>query len=113
MSTETKTVTVEMNVEAVYAQLVEFTTIARAYQAADEADDAEARLRAANDAVDSCIGLINDLVPAELSEELYNRMVEEHPELAPAQPSLEEIVRSLLGDDFDMAALFAEEGDED
>lgn len=114
MSTETKTVTVELSVEAAYAQLVGFQTAVKAFRAADEADDQDARLEAANAAVDSCIDLINDVVPYELSTELHSRLETEHPELVDdddPMDGLAEALKAMFGEDFDLSIVgLKEEG---
>ena len=109
MSTETKTVTVELSVEAAYEQLVSFRTAAKAFTEAMDKGDKDAQLDAANAAVDSCINLINDVMPDDLSEELHARFEKEHPELVPAQPSLEDMLKSIFGPDFDMSQLEMDE----
>lgn len=111
MSTETKTVTVELSVEAAYEQLVGFQTAAKAFAEALDNDDKDAQLAAADDAVEACIGLINDLVPDDLSTELHERLVAEHPELVPDQPSMsmEDVLKSIFGDDFDLSQLGLDE----
>lgn len=103
MTTEanTETVTVELRVETAYNQLVGFQTAVKAFNEADAADDADGRLSAANAAVDSCLDLINEIIPGDLSDKLHARLAEEHPDLVPA-PSfesldLEALIRMLSG----------------
>jgi len=103
MTTESKTVTVELNVEAAYEQLVGFSSAAKAFVAAQEKDDKDGMIDAANAAVDSSIGLINDLMPYDLSVQLHDRLEKEHPELVTPEPSLEEVLKGLFGEDFDMS----------
>ena len=105
MTTESKTVTVELNVEAAYAQLVGFSSAAKAFVAAQEKDDKDGMIDAANAAVDSSIGLINDLMPYDLSVQLHDRLEKEHPELVTPEPSLEEVLKGLFGEDFDMSLI--------
>lgn len=90
-------VTVELSVEAAYEQLVAFQAAAKAYRDADEAEDLQGKLDAADKAVDSFVDLINDLMPYELSVELHERLDNEHPELAEPAQSLEDIMRALMG----------------
>lgn len=111
MTTETKTVTVELSVESAYDQLVGFQTAAKAFTEAMDKDDKDAMLSAADDAVESCINFINEVMPHDLSETLHSRLEEEHPELIPAEPSMEEILKQLFGPDFDTAAFLSEAGD--
>jgi hypothetical protein len=98
MTTEVtpETVSVELSVEAAYEQLVSFETAVKAFNEADEKDDADGRLSAANDAVDSCITLINDLVPRELSNQLHERLEKEHPELVPEEDPILAAIRAML-----------------
>ena len=109
MSTETKTVTVELSVEAAYEQLVSFRIAAKAFTEAMDQGDKDAQLAAADAAVESCIDLINDVVPYDLSGELYERLEAEHPELVPAEPNIEEMLKAIFGEDFDMSALDLDE----
>lgn len=98
MTTEAKTVTVELNVESAYRQLVGFQKAVAAFHEADENDDADARLAAANDAVDVSIDLINEIMPADLSHELHARLEQEHPELVQEDP-LVALLREMFGDE--------------
>lgn len=100
-TTTPETVSVELNVEVAYQQLVGFQQAVVDYNKADAEDNDKGRLDAANDAVNASLLLINDVIPADLSEKLHSRLAEEHPELVPAEPDLEEILRALglLGDD--------------
>lgn len=95
-TTAPETVTVELNVEVAYQQLVGFQKAVVAYNKADEEDSDKGRLEAANDAVNASLLLINDVVPADLSDKLHARLAEEHPDLAPApEPNIEDILRAL------------------
>ena len=98
MTTEAtpSTVSVELSVEAAYEQLVSFETAVKKFHEADDADDADGRLEAANDAVDSCISLINDLVPHSLSVQLHERLEQEHPELVPDEDPMMALIREML-----------------
>ena len=49
-----------------------------------------------SDAVDSCIELINDLVPEGLSRDLHARLEKEHPELVPEEDPMLAIIREML-----------------
>lgn len=110
MTTETKTVTVELSVEAAFAQLVGFKTAAKAFTEAQDKDDKDAMIDAASAAVDSCIDLINDIMPGDLSEQLHQRLHDEHPELEDdPMAGLAEALRAMFGDDFDMSQLGLEE----
>ena len=71
-----------------------FQSAVKAFNEADDKDDADGRLSAANDAVDSCIELINDLIPRELSNQLHERLEQEHPELVPAEDPLLAMIRA-------------------
>ena len=70
-----------------------------AFNKADEEDDADGRLEAANDAVTSCLELINEVMPRDLGDKLHARLAEEHPDLVPPpdveEMSLEDIIRML------------------
>lgn len=94
----TETVTVEMSVESAYRQLVGFQSAVAAFNKADEADDADGKLAAANDAVDSCIELINELMPRDLSDSLHERLEKEHPELVPEEDPMLALLRQMLGE---------------
>ena len=104
-TTTPETVSVELNVEVAYQQLVGFQQAVVDYNKADAEDNDKGRVDAANDAVNASLLLINDVVPAYLSDKLHARLAEEHPELAPApEPDLAEILRALgLLDDEDEA----------
>lgn len=82
-TTAPETVTVELNVEVAYQQLVGFQKAVVDYNKADDEDDDKGRLEAANDAVDASLLLINDVIPADLSDKLHARLAEEHPDLVP------------------------------
>jgi len=93
----TETVTVELSVESAYRQLVGFQEAVAAFNKADEADDADGRLTAANSAVDSCIEFINELMPHDLSDSLHERLEKEHPDLVPAEDPMMAILREMFG----------------
>ncbi|HEX2923079.1 MAG TPA: hypothetical protein VHS28_03520 [Chloroflexota bacterium] len=101
MTTEVnpESVTVELSAESAYEQLVSFQQAVADFNKADDADDKDAMLAAANDAVDSCLGLINEIVPRDLSEKLHARLQEEHPDLVPAEDPMIAILRELFGAD--------------
>ena len=109
MSTETKSVTVELSVEAAYQQLVGFRTAAKAFTEAMDKEDKDAQISAANDAVDSCIDLINDIVPNDLSDQLYDRLEQEHPDLVPPPVDMSAMLKAVFGEDFDMSQLGLDE----
>lgn len=112
MSTETKSVTVELSVESAYEQLVGFQTAAKSFREAQDNDDKDGQIAAANAAVESCIALINEVVPDDLSDELHARLGEEHPDLADPGPSVEDLVaamKRIFGEDFDP---FADDSDD-
>ena len=69
-TTAPETVTVELNVEVAYQQLVGFQKAVVAYNKADEEDSDKGRLEAANDAVNASLLLINDVVPADMRAKL-------------------------------------------
>lgn len=92
----TETVTVELNVESAYKQLVAHEKAYAAFVKADDEDDAEAKLSATNDAVQAAIEFINELIPQDVSDKLHARLAEEHPELAPGPAlDLEALIKAL------------------
>lgn len=100
MSEETTTVkthTVELDEELAYQQLVAFHQGVVDYNKAEAEEDTEAMLAAANGVIEGTLPLINDLVSKELSDTLYARLEQEHPELVPEEPTLEDILRQLMG----------------
>jgi hypothetical protein len=95
-TTAPETVTVKLNVEVAYQQLVGFQQAVVDYNKADAEDNDKGRLDAANDAVNASLLLINDVIPGDLSEKLHARLAEEHPDLVP-EPAfdLAEVLKQL------------------
>lgn len=98
MTTETtpETVTVELNVEAAYQQLVAHETAYREFTEAQEREDVDAQLAATVDAVEAALSLINEIVPRDLSNQLHERLEREHPGLKLQDP-LQALLAQLLG----------------
>lgn len=94
----------KLSYDSAYEQLVGFQEASRAYVKAENEEDLQGQLDAANKAVSGAIRLVNEFMPADVSDKLHARLAEEHPELAPEPaPDIEAILRSLglLGDDED------------
>lgn len=95
-----QTVTVELNVEDAYRQLVAHE---KAYKAFVEAEDTDvqAKLDATTDAVMAAVDLINNFIPDDLRDKLHERLEQEHPELKQPEPEfdLQALVQMLLGGD--------------
>ena len=98
MSTETtpETVSVELNVEAAYEQLVAHETAFNAYTEAQEKEDVEAQRDAAVDAIEAALTLINEVIPQDLSNQLHERLEREHPGLKVQDP-LAALIAQILG----------------
>lgn len=99
MNTETnntETVTVELNVESAYAQLVGFQQAQVAFAAALEADDEDDKMDAAESAINANLEFINELMPQDLSDTLHARLAEEHPELVPQEDPSIAMLREML-----------------
>ena len=93
--TNTKeTVTVELNVESAYEQLVAHEQ-AYADYVKTEPDDVQGRLDATVNAVEAAIALINEFIPQEVSDQLHERLEREHPELVQEDP-LQALLAQLL-----------------
>jgi hypothetical protein len=104
-TTTPETVSVELNVEVAYQQLVGFQQAVVDYNKADAEDNDKGRVDAANNAVNASLLLINDIMPGDLSEKLHARLAEEHPDLVP-EPAfdLAEVLKQLglLDDESDI-----------
>lgn len=98
MSTETtnETVTVELNVESAYEQLVAHEEAFAAFSKAQEEGDKDASLEAAIGGVEAAIALINEVIPPEVSEKLHERLQREHPELIQEDP-LQALLAQMFG----------------
>lgn len=98
MSTDTtnETITVELNVESAYQQLVAHETAYAAFDKARDEDDLQAQFEATVDAVEAAVSLINEIIPQEVSEQLHERLEREHPGLKVEDP-LAALLAQLLG----------------
>lgn len=97
-ATTAETVSVELNVETAYEQLVAHEQAFQAFSKAQEEGDKDAAIEAAVSGVEAAITLINEVVPPEVSEKLHERLQQEHPELVQEDP-LQAILAALLGGD--------------
>lgn len=91
-----ETVTVELDVESAYQQLVAHEEAFAAFSKAQEEGDKDASLEAAIAGVEAAITLINDVIPPEVSEKLHERLQREHPELVQEDP-LAALLAQLFG----------------
>lgn len=100
MSETTTATTVTLDEELAYDQLVTFQQGVVDYNKAQDEDDTQGMLDAANNVIQGFMPLINDLIKGELSDKLHARLAEEHPDLVPDEPSyidLNELMAQLMG----------------